>query len=195
MWIHESFATYSEALYVEKKYGYEKMIEYLKYQKKNINNNHPMIKYNNKKDTDVYYKGSWMLYTLRSVINNDSEWFELLKNIQLDFKHAILDSETLINYINSNFEIDLVPIFEHYLTRKNIPKLQYKINFIDNVEVLSYRWRNVNKKFNMPIKLGINGKDIWIEPKYEWKNIILNRPSSKITTFDALFLIEYELLN
>ena len=195
MWIHESFATYSEALYVEKKYGYEKMIEYLKYQKKNINNNHPMIKYNNKKDTDVYYKGSWMLHTLRSVINNDSEWFELLKNIQLDFKHAILDSETLINYINSNFEIDLVPIFEHYLTRKNIPKLQYKINFIDNVEVLSYRWRNVNKKFNMPIKLGINGKDIWIEPKYEWKNIILNRPSSKITTFDALFLIEYEILN
>ena len=136
-----------------------------------------------------------MLHTLRSVINNDSEWFELLKNIQLDFKHAILDSETVINYINSNFEIDLVPIFEHYLTRKNIPKLQYKINFIDNVEVLSYRWRNVNKKFNMPIKLGINGKDIWIEPKYEWKNIILNRPSSKITTFDALFLIEYELLN
>ena len=166
MWIHESFATYSEALYVEKKYGYEKMIEYLKYQKKNINNNHPMIKYNNKKDTDVYYKGSWMLHTLRSVINNDSEWFELLKNIQLDFKHAILDSETLINYINSNFEIDLVPIFEHYLTRKNIPKLQYKINFIDNVEVLSYRWRNVNKKFNMPIKLGINGnqclkENIW----------------------------------
>ena len=38
-------------------------------------------------------------------------------------------------------------------------------------------------------------KDIWIEPKYEWKNIILNRPSSKITTFDTLFLIEYELLN
>ena len=77
-----------------------------------------MIKYNNKKDTDVYYKGSWMLHTLRSVINNDSEWFKLLKNIQFDFKHAILDSETLINYINSNFEIDLVPIFEHYLRQK-----------------------------------------------------------------------------
>ena len=195
MWIHESFATYSEALYVEKEYGYEKMIDYLKYQKKNINNDHPIIKYNNKKTTDVYYKGSWMLHSLRSVINNDSEWFKLLKNIQLQFRHKIIDSETLVKYINSNFELDLVPIFEHYLHKKNIPKFQYKINIIENVEVLYYRWKNVSKKFNMPIKLGINGQDVWIEPKCEWKNITLNYPGSKVSTFDSLYLIEFEYIN
>ena len=70
-----------------------------------------------------------------------------------------------------------------------------KINIIENVEVLYYRWKNVSKKFNMPIKLGINGQDVWIEPKCEWKNITLNYPGSKVSTFDSLYLIEFECIN
>ena len=34
MWIHEAFATYSEALYVEEMYGYDHMLLYLQDQKK-----------------------------------------------------------------------------------------------------------------------------------------------------------------
>ena len=38
MWVHESFATYSEVLYVESMYDYDAMLRYLNYQKTKILN-------------------------------------------------------------------------------------------------------------------------------------------------------------
>ena len=70
MWIHEAFATYAEALYVEEMYGYDKMLIYLNYQKTRIQNVHPIIS-DLHLDTDMYYKGSWILHTLRTILRDD----------------------------------------------------------------------------------------------------------------------------
>ena len=93
MWIHESFATYAEALYVEEMYGYNEMIKYLNYQKTKIKNLTP-IKSESFSSTDMYYKGSWMLHTLRSIFDDDPLWFRLVKNLQI-----ILSIKLLIRMI------------------------------------------------------------------------------------------------
>ena len=79
MWIHESFATYSEALYVEELYGFDEMVNYLNYQRKFIINKNPILD-NAHYDTDMYYKGSWMLHTLRMILDDDVK-FEDIKTI------------------------------------------------------------------------------------------------------------------
>ena len=45
MWIHEAFATYAEALYVENFYGYDDMLTYLEYQKKETYNVNQILIY------------------------------------------------------------------------------------------------------------------------------------------------------
>jgi aminopeptidase N len=94
MWIHESFTTYTEALYVEYFMGYESSIKYLKEQRKNIENKEPMIGpydvyYHGHKDNDIYYKGTWMLHTLRSTIDDDTLWFGLIRDFSLTFKNRM----------------------------------------------------------------------------------------------------------
>ena len=43
MWIHESFCTYTEALYVECMYDYSEAVRYLNYQRNFIDNKKPII--------------------------------------------------------------------------------------------------------------------------------------------------------
>ncbi len=57
MWVHEGFCTYSEALFVECYYGYEKMLSYLKNQRKFIVNDKPIIS-----DYGVNKQGSRDMY-------------------------------------------------------------------------------------------------------------------------------------
>ena len=40
--------------------------------------------------TDMYYKGSWMLHTLRTVLQNDILWKKILKGLQKKFKQRIV---------------------------------------------------------------------------------------------------------
>ncbi len=109
MWIHEAFATYAEALYVEEMYGYDEMLVYLNYQKKKIKNKHP-IKSDFFSSTDMYYKGSWMLHTLRTVLGNDYRWDDIIKGLQFEFKDKIVNTNDIIQYfMNSFFVFDTYP--------------------------------------------------------------------------------------
>ena len=121
MWVHEGFCTYAEVLYVECMYGYDKMLSYVNNQKKHVKNDRPIIgKYNLnfKGSSDMYSKGSLMLHTLRNVINNDSSWFKLIKNISIDFRDKNIDGSEIIQYINDRTELDLTKFFEQYLNHR-----------------------------------------------------------------------------
>ena len=61
LWIHETFCTYMESVYVEEKYGYADAVRYLKYHSAYIGNQQPIVGPLNvnydKSDSDMYYKG------------------------------------------------------------------------------------------------------------------------------------------
>ena len=82
MWIHESFCTYSEALYVEYMYNYKEAIRYLNFQRNFVENRKPIlgpmnVNFDGWDHSDHYYKGALILNTLRSSINDDKKmvWF------------------------------------------------------------------------------------------------------------------------
>ncbi|MFT5279781.1 MAG: aminopeptidase N, partial [Bacteroidia bacterium] len=143
LWIHESFCTYSEAVFVECKYGYDKMLEYLIYQKEFINNNSPiqgpMHVNRHGNATDMYYKGSWMIHTLRNVLGVDHIFKPLLKELALNFFHQTVNADDVINFINGKTDDDLTGFFEQYLTVKEVPVLEYRVKR----RKFFYRWRAI----------------------------------------------------
>ncbi|PWK29228.1 aminopeptidase N [Arcicella aurantiaca] len=199
MWIHESFTTYMEALYVECMQNYEKSIRYLEKQKSGIRNAEPMIgalgvNYP-QPDSDIYYKGTWMLHTLRNVVNDDKIWFETLKGLATKFKISNVTTEQVIQYFNEKTGKDLTPIFNMYLKTKQIPVLQYQINSkSDNTIELRYRWKEATPM--MPIKAGFGlQKYEVISPNTEWQTRVFEKVEGqelKIAT--ELFYIKTEKL-
>ncbi len=170
LWLHEAFATYTEALYVRHLSGEMKYLAYLNSQKKYISNQFPMvakygINFYNPNQTDIYYKGSWFLHTLRNSFAQDSTWFELLKNLCLRYKYQNISTLQLISLISKMQFFDYTAIFKQYLLNTEIPVLRLKFQN----EILYYSWDKCNKDFDLPIKL--QGFDLVLFPTTKLKKL------------------------
>lgn len=202
MWLHEAFATYAEALYIECTQNYKTSVKYLHQQEKRISNKYPIIgPYNvnfqgTTDDDDMYFKGTWMLQTFRHVINNDSLFFSILRGLQNRFKYSSTYTNQVLNYINTKAGKDYSTFFEQYLYRPNPPVFEYTIKQQGKSTIVRYRWFGVSKDFNMPLKVTSEVKDsmktyITITPKWEWQNIKLDNlnPSDFSVDLDEFYVI------
>ena len=196
MWIHESFCTYTEALYVEKIYGYNAMLEYLLYQKEFIDASSPIYGVhglNNKGNaTDMYYKGSWMLHSIRNTINNDSLWFSILKDLAQNFALQNCDGSEIIDFMCKASGLDLKPIFNQYLAFAKLPVLSYKFTKRAGKLMLFYKWSAQAENFNMPLEIYVGSeKKFRIFPKSKYQRINLgNTDKLEVSFSENLFLFE-----
>ncbi len=167
MWIHEGFTQYTEIVFVECQFGYEKAMEYANGLKKNVSNDEPIIGpccVNNKGSNDMYPKGALLLNTLRHVINDDDKWWAMILKYSETFRHKIIDTETVISFFNAESGMNLTPIFTQYLKHTEIPTLGLQIK----KGKLNYIWSADVPDFKMPVDLIINGEKIRIEPTTHW---------------------------
>ncbi len=170
MWVHESFATYSEVLYLDYHFGKKAGNEYVIGIRKNIKNDKAIIgQYNvkNRGSNDMYYKGANIIHIIRQLIDNDNKFRDLLRGLNKQFYHKIVTSQQIETYIIDNTGLDLHSFFDQYLRTKKIPVLEYKIKG----SIIQYRYRKVIKNFHLPVKVYINNKEQWIEPSNEWQEI------------------------
>ena len=192
MWIHEGFCTYSEVLYVECIYGYDIMLDYVNNQKRSVRNDKPIIgpyNVNKKGSNDMYQKGSLMLHTLRSLIDNDSLWFSIIKGISEEFKYQIVDGAEIIEYINEKVDLDLYYFFQQYLYKSEIPTFEYKTQKKGREYTLLYRWNAIDD-FKMNIKVNVGTKDILLIPENEWNEYGLGNVDIKsFKVRDDLFYV------
>src|SRR5690606_3164419 len=92
MWIHEGFTAYTEAIYVECRWGKEEALEYIKGVRNGISNRSPIIGdygVNSEGSGDMYMKGSNLLNTIRSIYNDDALWWKTLKDYTQTYRHQI----------------------------------------------------------------------------------------------------------
>ena len=170
MWIHESFTTYSEAVFIECQLGKQKSLDYLFGLQKNVQNDKPIIGpygVNKEGSGDMYPKGALMLNTIRSIVNDDDKWYRILYKYATTFRYKIIDSQTVINYFNKELELNLSPIFDQYLKYKNIPKLELTIK----KRKLSYKWITDVANFEMPIDIKVKGNLVRITPKKDFQEL------------------------
>ncbi|AZJ33919.1 M1 family peptidase [Tenacibaculum mesophilum] len=179
MWIHESFTAYSENLFLDYYYGKKASAEYVIGTRSSIQNDIPIIGNYNVNDEgsgDMYYKGANMLHTIRQLVNNDEKWRQILRGLNADFYHKTVTTEEIEKYMIEKSGIDLSKIFDQYLRTVKIPELEYTI--VNNT--LKYRWNNVVKGFNMPIKVTIDGKDELLNPSDNWQTKTIKGDSIEV---------------
>jgi aminopeptidase N len=179
MWIHESFASYAEGLFVEFNQGYAAGQAYLFGLRSNIQNDTPIIgpyNVNHEGSGDMYSKGANFLNTLRHIINRDSLWFSIIRKMNQVFYHRTIDGKELIDFFCRESHLDLHLVFDQYLKTTEIPKLVLKWT---DAHTLTYKWTHCIKNFKMPVDLILeNQKRIRIFPEEnKWNS--LNKLSQK----------------
>ena len=185
IWLHESFTTYMESLFVEYHHGYDKAVEYLLTQKPYIVNAMPMIgprdvNWEKWGGTDQYYKGAWILHTLRSTIGDDELWFDILKSFHLNKKISIVTTQDFVNHVNEKTEKDYTAFFNQYLFYATPPVLLYKIKRKGKKGIkLTFKYDVNDSNFSMPIQIGNPDNYITINPTTEWQTIKIKNLSEK----------------
>lgn len=170
MWIHEGFTTYTECVFVECQFGYEKAMKYITGQQMSVSNNKPVIGIfgvNKEGSGDMYYKGALMLNTLRHVVNDDDKWWKMLLKYSETFKKKVIDTETVVDFFNTETGMNLTPFFNQYLRHKNPPILQVKLN----ESKLEYRWQTDEANFKLPVGITANGKDFRLNATNDWQSV------------------------
>lgn len=189
MWIHEGWTTYLECLYVEYMYGHDDYLKYTNGYRSKVRNQQPIIAprgVNATPPQDQYFKGALFLNTLRSVVDDDTRWWALLRDFYQHFKYQNIMTEDIVAYFNRKTGRNLTPIFNQYLRHTAIPVLELK--FSDGA--VSYRWKVDEPKFAMPVRLGT--KDHWqiIQPTTEWKTIQTTLKKDEFAVVTDLYFVE-----
>ena len=191
LWLHESFTAYSENIFLDYYYGKEASSDYVIGTRKNIANEKPIIgPYNvNGKGGDLYFKGANVLHTIRQLLEDDEQWRQILRGLNKEFYHQTVTTEQVENYISEHTGKDMSAFFNQYLRTTKIPVLEYKVE--DNS--ITYRYTNIVKDFDMPVRTFVDGKEKWIFPNQNWKSEPLGK---NITNFiiDRNFYIETKSL-
>ena len=168
MWIHEGFTNYSEVLFTDYWFGKEDGNKYAVGLRDNIKNDIPIIgKYGvqNEGSGDMYYKGSNMLHTIRQIVNNDSLFREMLRELNLTYWHKTTTTEEVEALMSKKLNLDLSKIFEQYLRTTKIPKLQV----VYTKGAAKYRWTDCVSGFNMPVLLtDSKGNTVKLTPTTNW---------------------------
>lgn len=176
MWIHEAFTNYSEALYIDYVFGKQAGLEYIHGNRKGIQNDRPLqgpYGVNKEGSGDMYVKGGVFLNMLRTIIDDDEKWRQILRGLNKDFYHKTVDYEDIEKYISTKSGINMKSIFSQYLQHTSIPTLELQWD----EGKLYGRWIAEVEDFSMPVKIKVKGGE------YQFFN--LNQKFSEIILQDA----------
>ncbi len=167
MWVHEGFTNYSEVLFTEYYYGKEAGNDYCYGLRKSISNDEPIIGpygVNKEGSSDMYYKASNMIHSIRNALNDDEKFRKILRGMNERFYHKTVDGSEIEQYLINETGLDLQKTFDQYLTTTQIPTLEYYFKG----KKLFYRYTNCIDGFNMPVTIPSTNKKII--PTTEWQH-------------------------
>jgi len=171
MWIHESFTSYSETLFTESFYGKEAASEYLRGTRQSIQNDIPIIGVygvNQEGSGDMYAKGANMIHTLRTWMNDDEKFRQMLRGMNKEFYHETVTTEQIESFMANFSGLDLTAFFNQYLRTIKIPVLELK----QNGDKIDYRYNNIVDGFAMPLRLKNSAEIIY--PTTNWQTLKSN---------------------
>lgn len=196
IWLHEGFATYSEALYQESQKDYEAYLKLLRIYAIQIKNERPLIgpygvSFFDYNDSDVYMKGALTLHSLRVYLADDEVFFKILKDFYQTFAYSIASTKSFIHLAEDHSNKELDWFFKQYLYTAAAPVLEYNtaMDYELDQKVLKYRYLNTAEDFVLPIKILVNGEEMTIYPTTELK--VLPLESFKVdVNLDHVYVIK-----
>ncbi len=166
IWIHESFATYAEALCAEYLGGEQAYFNYVG--RWPTSNYYPVAPlesqtFNQVYGSDIYYKGARILHTLRYLLGDEVFLAGLRRMlyptpeselITTGEQCRLVDTRDYIDLIEGMSGLDMDWFFDLYLRQPKLPTLYYSIT----ADQLNLRWETPdNLPFPMPVQVIDNG--------------------------------------
>lgn len=187
MWIHESFTNYSESLFVDYHYGKAAGLAYLHGNRQGILNDKPLqgpYGVNAEGSGDMYLKGGVFLNMIRTILDDDTLWRQILRGLNKTFYHQTVTYDDIVQEICQRSGKNLAPVFAQYVQHANIPTLEFR--FKDNKTYA--RWIADVPDFNMPVKVRIKGGDYqFMDINRNWKELPLkgaNKENIQVDTYN-----------
>lgn len=156
IWLQEGFTTYGEYLCLQQKYSDSLANRHLGFYRMLVKNKYPVKgpygrRYFNYKDGDAYFKGAWILHTLRNIIGDDKVFLKILQTFYAENEYKLVDTKDFINVVNRIAGKDYTWFFDQYLNNNQVPFLEF--DYYDDGTIY-YRWANTPEWFNkMPVKI------------------------------------------
>jgi len=193
MWIHESFANYSENLYVECQTGSKEAgAAYVIGTRARVQNDRPIVGaygVNDEGSGDKYYKGGNMLHTIRQLVDDDAKWRGILRGLNRTFWHQTVTSAQVEGYMSRESGVDLSKVFEQYLRTAKIPVLEWRIRG----DELSFRWTDVVDGFDMPVRVTLrDGAYSWIHPTTRWQDTNVQVDAASFSVDENFYVLARE---
>ncbi|QJR80444.1 M1 family metallopeptidase [Alteromonas pelagimontana] len=215
MWLHEGLGSYMQPLYAQYLHGDLAYMSSLNNQRKGIINQHPIVSnkrlkeedvYENGPGLDIYYKGSWVMHTLRYLIGDDA-FFRSVKEIVYgtpapkpgNFSPVFKNTQDFIDIVNRNTGQDLDWFFDVYLYHAPLPKL-----LVTRTDTsVTFAWQtDSGLPFPMPLEVSVNGKVHTLDLSSPQQlpitpiDTVIADPASKVLRYEQRYVDfkEYEAL-
>lgn len=186
LWIHESFCTYSEAIYVEELWGEDMATRYLLTQRGNILNSTPIVgpldvNYQGWVGSDMYYKGAWMLHTLRHQVSDDNLWWSTIKAFATEFRLRNTETSEIIRWFNERLGNDYAWLFNEYLYAAKPPVLVYEAKAKGDKTQLKYKWEATQPGFKLKVDVKLpDGSNFRLAPTTTWQKVTIGVPVDQL---------------
>ncbi len=176
MWLHEGIGTYTQALYVEEKHGLDAYLKQMKLYRRTIANRRaiaPRRTTDSKEiyfgpeggsDADIYYKGAWVLHTLRFLIGREVLMASLRELCYPDEKSLratdgsqcrFRTTEDFRSIVEHRSGMKLDWFFDVYLRQPELPKLSTQ----REGSSLKLSWTVPGgRPFPLPVEIRVGGK-------------------------------------
>jgi aminopeptidase N len=170
MWIHEGFGTYMQALWLEDTQGMTKSREYLESFRAWMGNQKPVAPREVQSAQeiydghDIYFKGAWVLHTLRWLVGDDAFFRSLRRMAYPDSALAASTDGRGVRFVATrDFETiaaresgrDLTWFFDAYVRQAPLPNLVTA----RTGDMLTLRWEVPGGlPFPMPVEVRVGGK-------------------------------------
>ncbi len=128
-WIQEGFATYAEALYVFDTLGEERYLDYMRRLEQRIDNGEPIVDGRDLTSAeaytgDIYFKGAWVLHTLRWLIGDD-DFFTVLWRFANDpeYAYSLVSTADFTGLVAEVSGLDLGWFWQRYVYTRRAAEL------------------------------------------------------------------------
>src|SRR5690606_14033329 len=109
---------------------------------------------NNEGSGDMYNKGGVLHNMVRTIINDDEKWRQILRGLNRTFYHSTVTYGDIVNYISEQSGKDLSKVYAQYVRYADIPTLEF--TFAEDGKA-SCRWIADVPDFDMPIRVRTKG--------------------------------------
>ncbi|MFV2073267.1 MAG: M1 family metallopeptidase [Thermoanaerobaculales bacterium] len=166
-WIHEGFATYAEAVYVDDTLGERRYLDYMQRLRGRIRNRKPVIQGEDLTSAeaysgDIYFKGAWVLHTLRWLLG-DEQFFEVVWRFANDpeYAYGLVSTGDLIALVREINGQDYGWFWERYLYRAAQPRWHLVRKVEDGRERVEIAWDD--PAFELPLPVSVGGEMLRLE--------------------------------